>query len=302
MNRLYAYLYDDFLSDKAYERVLATVETRLSALGIQGRTSRLAIFRSARELVEGVVKDGAQTVVVVGNDRSLQKTMWFLPDLPVTIGYIPVCEPSGIGSLLGIPQGEAACDVLAARRIELLDIGTIENRYFFTEVRLEETRAAVQISGSYRISPRDGGTICIRNLGGVGAGGRATADPRDGMLDVVIQPTPIERHNPRLLPWFRKAIPPEPQEETRMLLEEATIVSDQPVDVLVDGNRLSGQTFHVGVIPKKIPFITGRTKRLDPVRAVGPVTLIPPLPESPLAGIVSRTRQLKDRWRNWYTR
>lgn len=302
MNRLYAYLYDDFLSDKAYERVLAQVETRLSALGIQGRTSRLAIFRSARELVEAVVKDGAQTVVVVGNDRSLQKTMWFLPDLPVTIGYIPVCEPSGIGSILGIPQGEAACDVLAARRIESLDIGTIENRYFFTEVRLEETHAAVQIAGNYRLSPRDGGTICIRNLGGMGAGGRATADPRDGLLDVVIQPTPLEQKNPRLLPWFKKTIPPEPQEETRMLLADAIITSEKPVDVLVDGNRLSGQTFHVSVIPKKIAFITGREKRLDPVRTVGPVTPVTPLSESPITGIVARARQLKDRWRNWYTR
>lgn len=69
MNRLYAFLYDDFLSVPSFQRTVANIETRCSVLGIQGRTARLAIFRSAKEIVEGLVKDGAQTIVVVEMTR-----------------------------------------------------------------------------------------------------------------------------------------------------------------------------------------------------------------------------------------
>lgn len=309
MNPLYAYLYDDFLSDKAYERVLANIETRCSVLGIQGRTARLAIFRSARELVEGLVKDGAKTIVIVGNDKSLQKTMWFLPDLPVTVGYIPVAEPSRIATLLGIPHGEAACDVLAARRMEELDIGTIEDRYFLTEVRLEMTKAGVQID-QYRIAPRDAGTVLIRNVG-MKRDGQIDANPLDGLLDVIICPRPTEEEvvdpfpnipaflqPPELLRAIGRTKPyvPPPEEGTRLMLPEARIVSDEPVDAVVDGYAMNGFTFRVGVIPKKLRMITGREKR------IGTPAPTKPLPEPEKTGTVSGARQLMHRWRNWYTR
>jgi hypothetical protein len=260
MNRLYAYLYDDFLSDAVFQKIVANIETRASALGIQGRTSRLAIFRSPRELVEQLVRDGAQTVVIVGNDRTLQKVMWFMPDLPVVVGYIPVAEPSEIARVLGIPLGDAACNVLAARRIETLDIGRIADRYFLTEAVIRDTAAAVEIDASFRISPSPIGTIAIRNLGLPTAEG-APADAKDGKLEVSIEPfIPAERKG-----WFSFSKVPETPRPTRLFMKEGSVVSKEPVDVLVDGQSLNGFGFSVSVIPKKFSIITGREKRLKPV-------------------------------------
>ncbi|MFA5130136.1 MAG: diacylglycerol kinase family protein [Patescibacteria group bacterium] len=262
MNRLYAYLYDDFLTDSSYQRVLANVETRCSALGIQGRVSRLAIFRSPKEIVEGLVHDGAQNIVVVGNDTTLQKVMWFLPDLPVTVGYIPLCKPSDIAGLLGIPVGEAACETLAARRVETVDIGRINERYFLTEVLLRDARATVDVDGRFRIGPSQAGTISIRNLGGVTSNGLAMSNAKDGWLELAIQPS-VEEESPSRFSFFKKkaAI----AEETKMLLQNGSIQSREPIDALVDGHVLNGFSFSLSILPDKLKIISGRNKHLEPV-------------------------------------
>lgn len=294
MNRLYAYLYDDFLSDKTYERALANIETRASVLGIQGRVARLAIFRSAKELVEGLVREGAETIVVVGNDRTLERTMWFLPDLPVTVGYLPVTEPSSIATMLGIPMGDTACDVLAARRVETLDVGKLDDRYFLTEVTIEATKAVVDIEGQYRVSPDRGGSIAIRNLGNINKDGIASADARDGMLEVVVKPLDPDAKRGNFL--FPKST--SHREETKVLLQNGAILSDEPVDVIVDGHRMNGFTFRLGITPKKLKLITGRNKRLSPV--VHDLSKAPAF--DTFTPALERVRTDTHGWRNRYTR
>ncbi len=265
MNRLYAYLYDDFLSDAVFQKSIANIETRASVLGIQGRTSRLAIFRSPRELVEQLVRDGAQTIVIVGNDRTLQKVMWFLPDLPVVVGYIPIAEPYDIARVLNIPFGDTACDVLAARRIETLDIGRVGDRYFLTEALIRNTRATVDVGGAFRVCPSEVGTIAIRNLGLEMIDG-ARADAKDGWLDLTIEPAaPVQRSS--WLPFKKEA---KKSDVTRFFITKGTVESKEPVDVLVDGHSQNSFGFSVSIIPKKFSIITGRKKRPKPVSGVLP--------------------------------
>src|SRR5579859_2901734 len=114
----YAFVYDGSSNDRRHERAIGEIEAKLTLLGIQGHEARLAQFRSAKDLIGSMVNKGVTTVVVIGNDQSLDKVLWFLPDFNVTLGYLPIAEPSRIAELLGIPTGVAACDVLAARLIE----------------------------------------------------------------------------------------------------------------------------------------------------------------------------------------
>jgi hypothetical protein len=253
MNRQYAYLYDDFLAAPTHHKALAAVETKLGALGVHGKVNRLAIFRSAREMVEGMVKGGAETIVIVGNDATLQKLMWFLPDLPITVGYIPVCPPNTIAALLGIPMGEDACEVIAARRVETLDLGRLDDRYFLTEVRVERTKAGIEIDGRFRISPAHGGTISVRNLGSLTADGNVSADARDGFLEAVVEPALIPTEPSR----FRLRSPKR-MEATRMTFTKGAIVSDEPCDVFVDGQRMNGFHYALSIVPHKLRMIVGR--------------------------------------------
>lgn len=256
MNPAYAYVYDDFLSDRGFERDLAALETKLNTYDLAGRIGRLALFRSAKDLVEGMVKQGITTVVVVGNDTTLDKTMWFLPDLNVTIGYVPIAGPSAVAKLLGIPVGVAACDVLAARLVETIDMGRVDDRYFLTEISMPASMASLEIEGQYRISSMHGGSLSVRNLGGRVGQDMEESDAKDGFLEAVVTPVPEEKG----ALWKRPAA----LKGTRILLRHGVIVSKDPVEAAVDNHTVSGFRFHVSVVPKKLRIITGRGRKLAP--------------------------------------
>ncbi len=248
----YIFIYDEFLSDKKYERLLSNVEQRLATLDIQGRIGRLTLFRNPKDLVEGMIKGQVgSTVVIVGNDRTLERVMWFLPDLDVIVGYIPMCAPQDMGKLLGISQGVEACDVLGARSIEILDIGKLDDRYFLTEVCLPRTSAVVEIEGKYRVSAKFGGSISIRNLGNVSSGALGLSDAKDGLLEVVIKP----QTNSKSRFWNRGEMP-----ETRILMRGGSILSQEPVDVLADNFSVNGKKFQLDILKARLRVITGRRR------------------------------------------
>jgi len=251
----YAFIYDDFLNDRSYERQVAEIEARLAALDLVGRGAHLALFRSAKDLIESMVSQGVTTVVIVGNDRTLDKVMWFLPDLDVTLGYLPIAEPTSVAEVLGIPRGIEACDVLAARLIETLDVGKLDDRYFLTEVDLPQTIASVDIEGKYRVAPTGGGSIIVRNLGNKVVKEGMQADAKDGLLEVIITP-----HEESSSKWSRK----KRMDPTRVLISHGEIISPEPVDVFADNHVLNGMRFKLGILPKRLRVITGRDRRLAP--------------------------------------
>ncbi len=248
----YGFIYDDFLSDRQYERRIADIESRLVLLDLVGHVARLALFRSAKDLVESMVHQGVTTIVVIGNDRTLDKVMWFLPDLDVTLGYLPVAEPTDIAEILGIPHGIEACDVLAARLIEVLDVGRLDDRYFLTEVRLPQTIASINVEGQYRVSSINGGSISVRNLGGLLVQDAPQADAMDGLLEVVISPQE-ETH--------RRWRNPKVVSETRILIRHGEIISPDPVDAYADNHMVNGMHFDLRILPQKLRVITGRRRR-----------------------------------------
>lgn len=251
----YAFVYDEVLNERRYERQLSALEARLTTLGLSGRTIRLAMFRSAKDAIEGLVRHGVSTIVIIGNDRTLDKVMWFLPDLDVTLGYLPVFGPSDVGIPLGIPSGVDACDVLAARIVETIDVGICEDRYFLTEAKITNTIAAVNIEGRFSLSTMHGGTIIVRNLDIRNADGEIRNDVKDGLLEVIVKPKDVGAPSR----WGRKKA-----QVTKMYMRHGEIVSPDPVDLQIDGHVTNGFHFRFKIAPRALKVIAGRTRRLSP--------------------------------------
>lgn len=258
MNPAYAYIYDDFLTDPRYGDAVAALETRLATMGLAGQIGRLTLFRSAKELVEGMVNQGAKTIVLVGNDHTLNKVMWFLPDLPVVLGYIPLAEPSNVASLLGLPPGLAACDTLGARLIQTLDVGKLGDRYFLTEAAFERTRAKLLMDGEFSLSLPTGGDIMLRNLGSASKSGLAQSNARDGLLEAVLVPHKEQPLATRIL----KRLSLSDAGETHVYFKTGEIVCESPLDGHADMFAVSGFKFQISVVPNKLKVIMGRGRKV----------------------------------------
>ena len=253
MNPAFAYVYDELLSDSRLERQVSFIETELARRGIEGRVIRLAMFRQPQDTIAELARNGIKNVIFVGNDLTLQRLVWFLPDLDLTIGYLPLIEPSNIAKILGIPVGPDAVDVLAARLIDTFDVGKINTRYFLTDVVIPNTNATVDVEGQYRISPAAGGAIAIRNLGGLTEGDSTCADPQDGYLEGIVQ---VKTEKKSGFAFWKRA----PLRESRVFLRHGTIRSETPMEIFVDAQPVKGSVFELSIFPKKMRMIIGKQK------------------------------------------
>ncbi|MBI5369645.1 hypothetical protein HZA85_00405 [Candidatus Uhrbacteria bacterium] len=243
---MYCYLYDEFIQEnKRYERVLLEIENRLTDLGIAGKISRLALFRDAQEMVRDEIDRGVKTVVVLGNDDTVRKLLDVISQNDVVLGLIPIGPKNELARLLGIPEGVAACDVLSARRIERIDVGTINGRKFITGVQVPNFKAELMCNdGKYRIVPTSRANLSISNLA-------ETVDPRDGILEANIRahvrtgwgPFAHSRETSSILPF-------------RFL----AIRSEKPIAAFADGEEMQGTRFDIGIDPMTLQVIIGKQR------------------------------------------
>ncbi len=243
---MYCYLYDEFLQEnKRYERELLQIENRLTDLGIAGKISRLALFRNAEEMIRDEIDRGVKTVVVLGNDDTVRKLLDVISESDITLGIIPIGPKNELARLLGIPQGIAACDVLSARRVEQIDMGTINGRKFITGVHVPNFKAELMCNdGSYRIVATSHADLHIDNLAEV-------TNPCDGILEANIRASvktgwgPFARHR-----------------ETNSILpfRFLAIRSEKPIALYADGEEMQGTRFDIGIEPMTLKVIIGKQR------------------------------------------
>lgn len=245
---MYYYVYDEFVQDAKYDKLRAAIETRMTDLGIAGKIARLALFRDAGELIRDEVKRGATTIIAVGNDETLQKVIDPAASAGASIGIIPVGSgKQTIASMLGIPAGEAACEVLAARQIEAIDVGLVNKRYFLHEAHIPMSEdLEIICDESYRLSARSG-KIELRNLA-FGDDIVPPGNPIDGKIDFV------KRFSKK--GWFSK----KEEAATWIPMKKLSIRSEHPISMTIDGGVFEARELHISVVPGAMQLITGKDR------------------------------------------
>ncbi len=243
---MYCYLYDEFIQEnKRYERELLQIENRLTDLGIAGKISRLALFRNAEEMIRDEIDRGVKTVVVLGNDDTVRKLLDVISESDVVLGIIPIGSKNELARLFGIPLGVAACDVLSARRVEQIDMGTINGRKFITGVHVPNFKAELMCNdGKYRIVPTSRADLQIDNLAEV-------TNPCDGILKANIRASVKTGWGP-----FAR------RRETNSILpfRFLAIRSEKPIAAYADGQEMQGTRFDIGIEPMTLRVIIGKQR------------------------------------------
>ncbi len=251
---MYVYLYDTFVSQSKYQNIIARIETRLTDLGIAGRICRLSVLTSINELVTDAIKKGIETIVAVGNDETVTKLIPLVAGNKISLGIIPISRPNRIAGLLGIPEGEKACDVLSARVVEKLDLGKANDQYFLNY--LEVPSKQIKLNDQYTVKAlTTRQTLTIYNFGAVLPEGRSINNrfnPRDGQLEVVIS----DKGRNNLAKIFKKA----PGGDSIFTISSAKIESAEDQAAVADGQTVIKTPVSVRVAKNNLKVIVGRNR------------------------------------------
>jgi diacylglycerol kinase family enzyme len=244
---MYYYIYDAYLADKKYQQTLAKIETRLTDLGISGKINRLSFSKNIGQILKEEVKRGLKTIVVVGNDKTLGNILNLLPDISIPLGIIPIGNDNAIANTLGIFDSESACEILASRIVERVDVGMINNYYFLTALSIENQGVILNCENSYFVEITDTNHIIeIINLDTKGV-----CSPIDGQLD-----TYLKQKQQKL--WRQQIVSTSHFKQQNLNIASAT---DQSVSVTIhDEQRIIKTPATITLLPKKLRLIVGKNR------------------------------------------
>ena len=124
---MYYYIYDQFLNHKKYDKILAQIESKITDLGIKDQIIKMSILKSVNELVADALRKGAQTIVVAGNDKTINQIVNLVAGQNIILGIIPIetsshksISTNSIANFLGIHDPLKACEIISARKIETI--------------------------------------------------------------------------------------------------------------------------------------------------------------------------------------
>jgi diacylglycerol kinase family enzyme len=134
---MYYYIYDSFTREEKYAKEISKVSLKLTDLDILGEEAKVTPIRKIKDLVNEALSRGYKNIVAVGNDSTICSVTQCLvsQNWDGCLGMIPL-KDSTVAQALGIPQGDQACEIISARRIEKIDLGKINNRFFLTSVKI----------------------------------------------------------------------------------------------------------------------------------------------------------------------
>lgn len=239
---MYSYIYDSFLQNKKFDKALAKIEGRLTDLGLSGKICRLSPLKSLEAIIKQEIKKGSQTIVIVGDDKTLVQSINIIVEADITLGYIPVGSNTYIAQILGIPKEENACDILSARRVTKLDLGQINGYYFLTQVEAPMDSLSVRCGNKYTIkSLSKKHYLRIINLRSF------NSNPQDGLLEVVIEPP-------------QKTLQKNLTKESFLITNEVELSSPEPVNVLMEQQKIIKTPLNISVSPHKLKLVVGKQR------------------------------------------
>jgi hypothetical protein len=155
---MYAYIYDDFITQGKYGKLLYQIEKRLTDLNLNGKTIRLGVSKNIKAAVNDEIRIGTKTIVAVGNDKTVSEIINHIinnqsdESRQVTLGIIPIDQKeSKTAEALGIKSIGSACEILLARRLETFQLAEINQSYFLFKAALNASNSIMEIDKSFII-------------------------------------------------------------------------------------------------------------------------------------------------------
>jgi len=182
---MYLYIYDTFLNQSRYGDVLKNIENSITQLGLNGAISRFDIVQKKLD-IENKLKQGLKTIIVVGDDSTVNEILGILIGLNLPInnlvfGIIPIGKKNYIADRLGIEIGENACKTITKRIVKKINVGVVNNKIpFLVNASIKSQDFSILIDKQYSIDVPENCDIKISNLN----------SHKDGELELIVKERP----------------------------------------------------------------------------------------------------------------
>lgn len=253
---MYVYIYDNFVRAKKYLAAIKAMEIRLTDFGIAGKILRLQNYSDAKSLIEDEIKRGAKTVVIVGNDKTFGQVLSGAATANCNFGFLPIGNDNTIADVLGIPVGVEACTVLSRRRIEKLDIGWVNNRYFVSQLKAGPGNLEVVYDERFKVTGDNLLEVVVCNLQPFfwkrdsHAKNFEVVHPQDGKLEAFLRPLTKKR-------WFGYSY----EAPSVFPFSEMEIKGKEPFPVEADGKITKEIRIKIKLAPERVQMIVGRGRK-----------------------------------------
>lgn len=232
------------------------MEQRLTDFGIAGKIIRLQTFTSSDAIIAEEIRRGAKTVVIVGDDTTFGHVLSRSASQEVNFGFLPVGSNNSIASVLGIPVGVDACEVLSKRRKLSLDVGWFNNRFFINQLHIKPATVSVTYDERFTVSSNNGMielVVCNLQPFVWRDGGKKQVDvhPQDEKLEAFLRPVIGKK-------LFGKY---EYEEPSIFPFEEMIVKSKKAFEVIADGKRSKEVNVKIKLAKNRINMIVGKDRQ-----------------------------------------
>ncbi len=234
------FVYDVFL-DK-YKKKVRKMEETLNTLNLQGKIIYLKNIKNLNDSLKNEVDSGAKTIVVVGNNKTLNIVVNILANFSekTPVAIIPIGPNNSIAESLGIPNEKEACYILSSRRIEVLSLGSANENLFIRNVRINSKNTNIYINNSYKLFLENNGECFVYNI-----------PPKENIINnIKIKP------NDNILNLYIKI---KPKSETHLLAENIEIKNNSEKGYIDDLIEIE-TPIKIKSSDKKITLIVGKER------------------------------------------
>lgn len=245
---MHVYIYDDYLNKSKYNRAINRLEIRLTDLGLNGKIIRLGGIKNIKGTIQNEIKLGAKTIIAVGNNQTVNKIIGAIIDTEIygdfqkktLLGLVPIGDDNSIASSFGIKNVDEACNILLARRVEKIDLGSVGNYYFLNQASIQSAGTILKIN-DYSLEIEEKGEVRIINLLS-DVREKIKSNPHDGKLDILIR--------------TRK-------KDESLITVKKVIIDNAEEKLIVDGVLEISTPVEIGIMKDKVSVIVGKDRMFE---------------------------------------
>jgi len=250
---MYYYIYDNYLLEKKYQKTLAKIEGRLTDLNINGKIIKISAFKNLNKTINNDINNGVKTIVVVGNDKTLNQAINLIKNKKVIIGFIPLGPDNNLAKLFGIPEGEEACDIISARIIKDINLGIInEKQYFISYLELSGNDVYINCDDNYFINTNNKNNIVTVSNIYWGEYSNLPLQNNPGYLNLIIKNTEKS--------WFK----PKKEYFSYFKADKIKINSDKSIPILLVDEKIILKTpIKIEITKDKLKLIVSKNRLIN---------------------------------------